>query len=267
MKKSERKNKDGQNEKIAKSRISASDDKGTVNVHDAVELSDKPGTKRVKKVHHASLHALTHPTFMDSKEEQVEWLKSSYKSYCGASDLECEALINVLMLPNSGSLEDRLKAVEPDWEALFIHNASIRSKDSVHGAPVGMFVSPAATSCLSMIRDCPQFRKACPIAKLFAKHMKLEEQTNLLNGNQIILAAGTPNRLCKLLEVGALKLDKLRWLVLDVRRDVKQRSLLDTGDVSKDWWVSWERYFRSAVEKGAKIALFSASSAAANANP
>lgn len=222
-----------------------------------------PSEKKAKKGHRrtqSSLSAITLPRVAVSKDEQVEWLTSSYKSYRGASDLECEALIHSLrVLPNfEGSLEDKLKAVEPNWEKIFLmQKSSMRTQDDVCGAPVGLLVSPAATSCLSMIRECPQFRKACPIAKLFAKHMKIEDQIVLLNGNRVVLAAGTPNRLCKLLEEGALKLDNLRWVVLDVRLDVKQRTLLDMGDVSKDWWVLWERYFRGAVEQGANIALFS----------
>jgi hypothetical protein len=41
------------------------------------------------------------------------------------------------------------------------------------------------------------------------------------------IAAGTPNRLCKLADGGALQLDRLRHVVLDVQLDVKQR------------WATW----------------------------
>lgn len=37
------------------------------------------------------------------------------------------------------------------------------------------------------------------------------------------LAVGTPNRLCKLADSGALKLDRLKHVVLDVNLDAKQR--------------------------------------------
>ena len=39
------------------------------------------------------------------------------------------------------------------------------------------------------------------------------------------IAAGTPNRLCKLADGGALRLDRLAHVVLDVQLDVKQRSV------------------------------------------
>ena len=37
------------------------------------------------------------------------------------------------------------------------------------------------------------------------------------------IAAGTPNRLCKLADGGTLQLERLRHVVLDVQLDVKQR--------------------------------------------
>lgn len=37
------------------------------------------------------------------------------------------------------------------------------------------------------------------------------------------IAAGTPNRLCKLADSGALQLDRLAHVVVDVQLDVKQR--------------------------------------------
>ena len=61
------------------------------------------------------------------------------------------------------------------------------------------------------------------MAKLFAKHMKLPEQQKHLEGHVLGIGCGTPNRLLKLADVDALKLDRLRLLVLDVQLDAKQR--------------------------------------------
>jgi hypothetical protein len=41
-------------------------------------------------------------------------------------------------------------------------------------------VSPSALGALAVIKLCPSFHRACRIAKLFAKHMKVEEQEALL---------------------------------------------------------------------------------------
>lgn len=39
----------------------------------------------------------------------------------------------------------------------------------------------------------------------------------------VACAVGTPNRLLRLAESGALKLNRLKWVLLDMELDVKQR--------------------------------------------
>lgn len=65
--------------------------------------------------------------------------------------------------------------------------------------------------------------QVCRIAKLFAKHLKVPEQKKHLEEHVIGVGCGTPNRLLKLADMDALKLDRLRLLVLDVQLDAKQR--------------------------------------------
>ena len=65
--------------------------------------------------------------------------------------------------------------------------------------------------------------QACRIAKLFSKHIKVPEQQQHLGSHAVGIGCGTPNRLLKLADIDALKLDRLRLLVLDVQLDAKQR--------------------------------------------
>ena len=65
--------------------------------------------------------------------------------------------------------------------------------------------------------------QACRIAKLFAKHMKVAEQQQHLQQHPLCIAAGTPNRLCKLADIEALQLSQLQLVVLDVHQDAKKR--------------------------------------------
>mmetsp|Transcript_2385 Transcript_2385/g.3461 ORF Transcript_2385/g.3461 Transcript_2385/m.3461 type:complete len:294 (+) Transcript_2385:2631-3512(+) len=75
-----------------------------------------------------------------------------------------------------------------------------------------------------------------PIAKLFAKHMKVEEQKAWLEANPLNIAVGTPNRLLKLAEIGSL--DNLfcarTLLVLDLDPDVKKYNLVTMPGVKSD---------------------------------
>lgn len=65
-------------------------------------------------------------------------------------------------------------------------------------------------------------RKAKPIFKAFAKHLKLEAQQRMLAAEAFAMVAGTPHRLAALCAAGALRLDRLRLIVVDVCLDAKQ---------------------------------------------
>ena len=70
---------------------------------------------------------------------------------------------------------------------------------------------------------CDHAPQACKVGKLFAKHFKVEEQQADLAKRRLAVAVGTPNRLTKLADLGALRLDRLRLIAVDVHLDAKQR--------------------------------------------
>ncbi|KAM0195071.1 hypothetical protein ACHAPA_005666 [Fusarium lateritium] len=69
------------------------------------------------------------------------------------------------------------------------------------------------------------------IAKLFAKHMKVEEQVQFLEKHRTGICVGTPARLMDLIDNGALSLEHLKRLVVDASHiDQKKRGVLDMKD-------------------------------------
>jgi superfamily II DNA/RNA helicase len=87
------------------------------------------------------------------------------------------------------------------------------------------------TQAVFIARRCKPIHAAllaqvCKVAKLFAKHFKVPEQQRLLESTVVGIASGTPNRLNRLADLDALKLDRLRLLLLDVHLDAKQRRAL-----------------------------------------
>lgn len=63
----------------------------------------------------------------------------------------------------------------------------------------------------------------CKVAKLFAKHLKVgDQQAALLQGAPAV-GVGTPHRLAQLAALGALKLERLQLVLVDVALDAKQR--------------------------------------------
>jgi len=71
--------------------------------------------------------------------------------------------------------------------------------------------------------------KGGEVAKLFARHFKLEEHVTYLKRTKVAAAAGTPGRLGKLLcDTDALSTSQLTHIILDVsHRDAKKRNLFD----------------------------------------
>ncbi|KAG9318415.1 U3-containing 90S pre-ribosomal complex subunit-domain containing protein [Chiua virens] len=108
---------------------------------------------------------------------------------------------------------------------------SQRSKSP--GAPTLLFVAGAALRVADVTRVLKDKRlrsdKGGDVAKLFAKHFKLEAHVAYLKRSKIGSAAGTPGRLGKLLcETDALSVSQLTHIILDVSfRDAKKRNLLD----------------------------------------
>ncbi|KAL4458979.1 hypothetical protein ABPG75_013844 [Micractinium tetrahymenae] len=187
-------------------------------------------------------------------EEQADWLWASYQQTAAASALERGGLTaeGVATLPAAGSLEERLKALAPggQWQEAYC------SREGPKGSPSLLLVSPSAIGAVGLIKLLPAFNKACRVGKLFAKHFKVEEQEEVLRSQVMCIAAGTPNRLCKLADGGALRLGRLTHVVVDCQLDAKQRDILAIPETRADWWQLYERHLKPRVDAGSlKLAL------------
>ena len=84
-----------------------------------------------------------------------------------------------------------------------------------------------------------KFRSAgkAEVAKLFARHFKLSEHIKYVKTTPIHIAIGTPGRIKALVEAedGALKLEKLRYLIIDANyMDGKKRTIFDIPETVRD---------------------------------
>jgi hypothetical protein len=105
--------------------------------------------------------------------------------------------------------------------------------DENNGSPVVLIICSSAIRATQVISSLSKTIK-CRIAKLFAKHFKLQDQIEILSKQQFTVAVGTPNRLLKLAEYGALKLHQLRAVIIDMHKDEKNFSVLSMPDVNND---------------------------------
>jgi len=109
----------------------------------------------------------------------------------------------------------------------------LSQRSKAPGAPTLLYIAGAALRVADVTRVLKNKRlrgdKGGDVAKLFAKHFKLEEHVAYLKRSKIGTAAGTPGRVGKLLcETDALSVSQLTHIILDISfRDAKKRNLLD----------------------------------------
>ncbi|KII88958.1 hypothetical protein PLICRDRAFT_109960 [Plicaturopsis crispa FD-325 SS-3] len=109
----------------------------------------------------------------------------------------------------------------------------LSQKSKSNGAPTLIFIASAALRVADVTRVLKDKKlrgdKGGEVAKLFAKHFKLEEHVAYMKRTKVGTAVGTPGRIGKLLcDTDAISLSALTHIMLDVTfRDTKKRSLLD----------------------------------------
>ncbi|XP_076466631.1 uncharacterized protein C3orf26 homolog [Babylonia areolata] len=128
------------------------------------------------------------------------------------------------------SAADYLKEVLPGWQV------AVEKAKLSPGSPLLLVLCSSAIRAVQLNRELKSFLgKDCKTAKLFAKHMKLEEQKTFLEKKVCHASIGTPNRVQALLESGSLKLDHVHAVVLDWNwRDIKLKRMVDVPDVRRD---------------------------------
>ncbi|KAL2180874.1 U3-containing 90S pre-ribosomal complex subunit-domain containing protein [Thermothelomyces heterothallicus CBS 202.75] len=97
------------------------------------------------------------------------------------------------------------------------------------GSPHTIIVAGAGLRAADLVRAVRKFqKKGNTVAKLFAKHFKLEEQVSFLQKSRTGIAVGTPQRLIDLIENGALSIKDLKRIVVDASHiDQKKRGIAD----------------------------------------
>eukprot|EP00752_Nemacystus_decipiens_P011919 g10569.t1 len=121
-----------------------------------------------------------------------------------------------------------IKASLPDWKKR-IQN---RNSNAPRGSPSVLIVCAGARRCVEVMKHLTAFR--CQVVKLFAKHLKIEEQKVMLKKGCFPIGVGTPGRMRALATAGSLRLDSSALVVLDLEKNVKGRNVLDMDGVSGD---------------------------------
>ncbi|KAJ3405672.1 cms1 ribosomal small subunit [Chytridiales sp. JEL 0842] len=126
---------------------------------------------------------------------------------------------------------------------------SLKDELSSSGKEV-FIVCPSAERAISII---PKLKSVAKIGKLFARHIKVNEQVEVLKKFQFPISVGTPNRIFKLIEAGALNCAKIGYIILDgTYEDKKSRTIFDIPELRADL----NSLLKATKDSGAPIIVF-----------
>ena len=118
------------------------------------------------------------------------------------------------------------------------------------GHPVVVIVCSGARRAVQVIKSLSQTLKY-RVAKLFAKHLKVEDQVEDLK-KKFPIAVGTPSRLMKLYELGALQFSSTHLLLIDGNRDTKKTTVFSSPSEEErsDFFRFCDAFVDASVHKG-----------------
>uniref|UniRef100_A0A3Q3LH43 Cms1 ribosomal small subunit homolog n=1 Tax=Labrus bergylta TaxID=56723 RepID=A0A3Q3LH43_9LABR len=144
-----------------------------------------------------------------------------------------------------------LPVVCPKW-------AKVQKQHTEKSSVVLLIVCSSALRTIELIKQLTTFKGEAKALKLFAKHIKVEEQMKLLQKGVTHIGVGTPGRISALVEKDGLNLQALRYVVLDWNwRDQKLRRMVDIPEIKLDFMKLLENGILSGCKKEkVKIGLF-----------
>jgi len=147
-----------------------------------------------------------------------------------------------------------LSANMPSYRKLLLEDPKHEVERSDLGCPVLLILCASAIRATQIIKSMSAKLIKCKIAKLFAKHFKVEQQMEMLSKDYFPIALGTPNRVCKLIELGALSLRRAALVLIDVTPDTKKFTLLTLHEVRNDFYQLLHQHIKQELSH-LKLAL------------
>ncbi|CZS98229.1 uncharacterized protein RAG0_07032 [Rhynchosporium agropyri] len=141
------------------------------------------------------------------------------------------------------------------------NSTKLWSASKKNGAPHTIIVAGAGLRAAEIAREMRKFQtKDATVAKLFAKHIKLQDSVKFLRSTRTGIAVGTPARLKDLMDDGALQVDRLERIVIDTSHiDVKKRGILEMKETQVPltvWLLQKEFMEKYGTKQGGIQLLF-----------
>nr|XP_058920857.1 protein CMSS1 isoform X6 [Kogia breviceps] len=191
---------------------------------------DATKTRKRKKKKITDVLAKSEPK-PGTPEDLQKLMKDYYSSNRSVIELEELTLPDSCFLKANDlthSLSSYLKEICPKW-------VKLRKNHSEKKSILMLIICGSAIRALELIRSMTAFRGDSKVMKLFAKHIKIQEQVKLLEKRVVHLGVGTPGRIKELIKQGGLNLNPLKFLVFDWNwRDQKLRRMMDIPEIRKE---------------------------------
>ncbi|WVF66034.1 hypothetical protein IAT40_000772 [Kwoniella sp. CBS 6097] len=180
-------------------------------------------------------HLLSPPDYTPPKEETQK-----QRSNSNSSETKTPSFIGL-----QKRVEDLLKGTE--------------KKKLPVATPRIIILSLSGLRCADVVRGVRDVKGQGEVAKLFAKHFKLADQIKYLEKTKVSIAVGTPARVGKLLNEGAIKITSDTVLLLDItHQDSKTRTILTLPEVRDELWktVFSGKARETLLNGGVRIGVF-----------
>lgn len=142
-------------------------------------------------------------------------------------------------------LESFVTSAYADWLKMLRFDKT----DVGKGEPRVVILTSSAVRSVEIIRALPSINQLCKIGKLFAKHFKVEDQVEHLKQSVVKVVVGTPSRMKKLVELGALSFSHVDLIIVDVFRDLKERTIFDIPEVATELFSLLNEACRNEIIK------------------
>lgn len=174
-------------------------------------------------------------------EEQAFFL---WTAYCHALKLKGEEIESDDKFTPENFVEPKMEATKYEKSMVKYLKSGVLSsmkrmkKWKVEKSPMVIIVCSSALRAVAVLKEISSLNLR--VAKLFAKHMNVDDQVNMLASNSYPIGVGTPNRLLKLIQTdgederSALSLDFTELVLIDCQEDKKNFTVCTMNDTAPD---------------------------------